>query len=327
MGDMDANSNNKRRTKSPKPIENPLLNKNHQFVLGGSRMDSAPSLLPENESIRNPLGNAFSTGIRSQQQPKTPGPPPTASLSLSTVSLPPPATDAPTAPLPLAAGESMTSNSKLRQLQQNEIASPSIQSPEMIRYQQPLTATETSLSVYDNSISGNNNHWVVAYGYTNQEEFEELLYILSGYGTTVTKFSNRNWLALQYECRTAAEKALCSQPIILKSASLCGTVRGSKNLLERLRSQPSLPPLLMGSSTNKSLSSYSSFNNNKNMLMMEKNQALEEQDILAQYNTDRSNGDYYDQDTNMDSYPASICEQLFSWYFGWNNNDSHAHLD
>lgn len=152
------------------------------------------------------------------------------------------------------------------------------------------------------------NHWVVSYGYANREEFKELERILTSYGPISQNHANANWLAIKYESRLAAEKALCSQPIKLSSNSLCGTVRGSQQLLQSLQAQqPSKQRTLGNQSATAPLG--------KSSEMQIESASLSEEDILARY-------DGYD---GMQRNNGSICEKVMAWLFDWDRmNKPHS---
>jgi hypothetical protein len=88
------------------------------------------------------------------------------------------------------------------------------------------------------SIDGRGN-WVLVYGYTNREQYLALLKTFSSYGTVLQQKGNNtwfdvhgksihsNWLALQYESRLQAEKALCHNHFQIEPGIFCGV-----NLLE-----------------------------------------------------------------------------------------------
>ena len=293
IASMEAN---KRRSKSVKPIENPLLNKGFppQFALGpsGARMEATPSLLPENDTARRPL---TTLGVN-RPRLHTVGPPPSASLSLSTVVLPAAVEASRSSQTPKKDGDITGRMAK------DFTPPPPVQTPEPMR-NRLAPSTSTSLSEAENT-------WVVAYGYSNREEYLELLQILLGFGTIIEQQSNRNWLALKYEARLSSEKALCSQPIVLSSASLCGTVRGSPQLLRRLSAQSPSEVLAL---RNPGPSSKS--------LAMTQRKLLQEEDILAEYAIEST-------DVNKRA-PSSVCEKLMFWYFGWeqHQNSQHLHLE
>ena len=105
----------------------------------------------------------------------------------------------------------------------------------------PLLKKENKVDSYFQTLSNFSSeslvadHWVVAYGYTSSNEYEELLRILSSFGSIEKHEAGGNWLAVLYESRLSAEKALVSQTILLKN-TLCGMARGTPSLLQSLSS-------------------------------------------------------------------------------------------
>jgi len=188
------------------------------------------------------------------------------------------------------------------------ITPPPANSPRLLQHSQVLANPSNDFP------SGDSGNWVVSYGYANREEYKELERILTSYGSIINSQANANWLAIKYESRLAAEKALCSQPIRLTTNSLCGTVRGSSQLLQTLRAQQ----------PNDSLKSAEyAFNavETKGKEMTLGSAGLSEEDILAQYDVQ----DQYDSDLR---HSGSICEKVLAWLFGWDKVPAHKpHAD
>jgi hypothetical protein len=199
------------------------------------------------------------------------------------------------------------------------VTPPPLASPRLLWDQHHPQSTELSTV----APTSDTNNWIVAYGYSNREEYQELVRILNGYGQILQQQSNGNWLAVKYESRLAAEKALCSQPIRLTSNSLCGTVRGAAQLLQSLRDQQRNEALK--TTTTPSLSSsapsfaFPSETMADNQHMTQSN-GLEEKDILAQYNK-------HDGDDSHRRPPTSVCEKLLAWFFEWDSTTHHSHSD
>jgi hypothetical protein len=169
----------------------------------------------------------------------------------------------------------------------------------------------TNTAVVVSHESSTHNHWVVGYGYTNREEYQELLEVLTSHGPILQKQeSSSNWLAIQYEGLLAAEKALCSQPIRLAySGALCGTVRGSPQLLQGLQARSH--NLLLTASKEPTTTTLTTSNN---ALVYHKASSLNEEDILAQY---------VEEDEEGNRRSTSVCDKLFAWYFGWSDDSKH----
>lgn len=304
--------------KSPKvvTIENPLL-KRPQFMLGATQMTPATNQHQTQNQPRSPLASLSVN--RSGMANKTPGPPPKASLSLMSMSVP--ATEvswilslllqrfdkwpeiASVLHVSLQTTEATSDTglgqSKLMSSRDNPpITPPPVNSPRLLH----PSALVNSRSDFPSGDSGN---WVVSYGYGSREEYKELEGILTSYGSITSSQANANWLATKYESQLAAEKALCSQPIRLSSNSLCGTVRGSSQLLQTLRAQQPNDSL-------KSAVYRLNAIERKDKEMTHGSAGLSEEDILAQYDLQ----DQYDSDWRQS---ASICEKVLTWLFGWDN--------
>lgn len=127
-----------------------------------------------------------------------------------------------------------------------------------------MATTTTTTAIFGTSTTTGN--WVVASGYTNRQEYEELKQILlrvgkvvqlkeqasssqkhstlamftgaddTLYGNSSSVMSGGNWLAVQYESKLAAQEALTNQPFVLHcSGNVCGAFNGMQNgLLQRL---------------------------------------------------------------------------------------------
>jgi len=178
------------------------------------------------------------------------------------------------------------------------ITPPPLNSPRLL-HQSQMTVNSTG-----NFPFGDSGNWIVAYGYANREEYKELERILTSYGSILNSKANANWFAIKYGSQLAAEKALCSQPIILSSNKLCGTVRGSPQLLQTLRAQQPHDCL---KSADYALNAARS--EVKGALESEPS-VLSEEDILAQHYAQ----DEYDCDRR---HADSICERMLAWLFGW----------
>lgn len=153
------------------------------------------------------------------------------------------------------------------------------------------------------------DHWVVAHGYTSLNEYKELLGILSSYGTIQSQESGGNWLAVLYESRLSAEKALCCQPVLL-SNTLCGMTRGTPQLLQSL----------------------SSGKGEKKQFDMADNEETSNEGKRVEYATSRGNLSERDilqlensaYESRKPYKPKSVCDKVFAWYFGW---EDHPHSD
>jgi hypothetical protein len=152
------------------------------------------------------------------------------------------------------------------------------------------------------------DHWVVAHGYTSSSEYKELLGMLSSYGTIQSQEAGGNWLAVLYESRLSAEKALCCQPILL-SNTLCGMTRGTPSLLQSLSSGKGEKQQQDTMKGEEPLAGASSHNDIKGG-------NLKERDILMLENSAYESRKPYQ--------PKSVCDKIFAWYFGW---EDHPHSD
>eukprot|EP00535_Pseudo-nitzschia_heimii_P000819 CAMPEP_0197185030 /NCGR_PEP_ID=MMETSP1423-20130617/11088_1 /TAXON_ID=476441 /ORGANISM="Pseudo-nitzschia heimii, Strain UNC1101" /LENGTH=336 /DNA_ID=CAMNT_0042635993 /DNA_START=120 /DNA_END=1131 /DNA_ORIENTATION=+ len=231
--------------KSPKGtiIENPLM-KNAQFSFGGSALVSSQRTTTTalQAMPRSPLmaltpnrddNNRHQQELKKKtRQIATPGPPPKMSLSLTNGMAMPMQTK------PGIANEPKTTQQE--QLFDTKKTGGATTTPIPVA-SPPLLKKESDNDLYFSSLSRFSSeslvadHWVVAHGYTSSNEYEELLRILSSYGTIQKQEAGGNWLAVLYESRLSAEKALVSQTILLKN-TLCGITRGTPSLLQSLSS-------------------------------------------------------------------------------------------
>jgi len=155
-------------------------------------------------------------------------------------------------------------------------------------------------------------HWVVAHGYTSSKEYEELIRILSTYGAIQSRKAGGNWVAVQYESRMSAEKALCCQHILLGN-TLYGMTRGTPSLLQKLSS---------GKGEKQRQDSMQGNTKEVESTPIDEGIAprsagnLKEHDILLLKNSAYESRKPYK--------PKSVCDKILAWYFGW---DEHPHSD
>jgi len=155
------------------------------------------------------------------------------------------------------------------------------------------------------------SHWVVAHGYASSTEYEEMFAILSSFGRIIRLEASGNWLAVQFESRLSAEKAICSQPILLAN-SLCGIARGTPSLLQKLntgKEQSKRQPQNTAQGKEQ---------NTKKKILTSTTGNLNENDILLLENTSFTG-------CHQHNKKNSICEKILAWYFGW--DEGHSHLD
>mmetsp|Transcript_4855 Transcript_4855/g.10855 ORF Transcript_4855/g.10855 Transcript_4855/m.10855 type:complete len:348 (-) Transcript_4855:15-1058(-) len=327
----------KKPPKSPKGtiIENPLL-KNVQFSSYGGGVSAlttttrttttqqAMSLSRSPLVAMTPNRDNLQQGNQQSQKPAyakqiaTPGPPPRMSLSLMGGMAMPMQMDA--------------SAAKEPQMKQQEQRFDTLKTPAALSIPMPGGSTPLLVKKADNdndsyfkessgfsSESLVADHWVVAHGYTSSSEFKELLGVLSSYGTIQAQEAGGNWLAVQYESRLSAEKALCCQPILL-SNTLCGMTRGTPTLLQSLSSgkgekhQQDLFP--GGGGVQATEPPEQRQHNGKNVDARGTRGILNERDILRLENSAYESRQPYQ--------PNSVCDRVFAWYFGW---DEHSHSD
>jgi len=290
--------------------------KNAQFSYGGSiqRTSTALQTMP-----RSPLlvVTPNRDNVRHQQELRkktsqiaTPGPPPKMSLSLMSGMAMPMQTK------PAIAHEPQTTQKEQRFDAKKATATVStpipVASPPLLKKQSNNDAYFNSTSRFS-SESLVADHWVVAHGYTSSNEYEELLRILSSYGTIQKQEAGGNWLAVLYESRLSAEKALVSQTILLKN-TLCGMTRGTPSLLQSLSSSKGEKQQQNMMQGEDKVSDQSSNNGKRNE---HRSGNLNERDILMLENSGYESRKPYK--------PKSVCDKFFAWYFGW--EEEHLHSD
>lgn len=149
-----------------------------------------------------------------------------------------------------------------------------------------------------------NGNWVVAYGYRNDREADELLSILREYGPILSTKSNANWIAVQFADGLSAAHASARQ-IVRVGATLCGVSKTSTDLMHELIAETVNAPC------DRRESSLSKVGNNA---------SLGEEDILAGYSI--SGGP-----RSLTNRPKSVCEKIFYWYFDWDMPTEKDHSD
>lgn len=115
--------------------------------------------------------------------------------------------------------------------------------------------------------------WVVAYGFTNQQELEALLSILKSCGQILATKSNSNWIAVQYPDNLCAARASSKQMVPIGSV-LCGISRATGQFLQELLARPSQPLGLSALPNTAAI---------ENSLATSTSASLQESDILARY--------------------------------------------
>lgn len=221
---------------------------------------------------------------------RTPGPPPKASLSLNSKLGSPPK-------------ETSSFETHLKSAVQVRISSP--QSLFCSREDDsPRVGAVGGLQLVDRETW--KGHWVLAFGYTNDSESQELFSILKDYGRILsTKKSSGNWMAVQFQDEVSAVRASARQ-ILRVGSILCGISRTNSQLLQELVSKQS--------AENFDLSAEPFL---RNSLSPQKS-SLGEDDILAGYANKES------EISMARKIPKSICEKLFYWYFGWDTSKLHG---
>ena len=200
------------------------------------------------------------------------------------------------------------------------VASPTFLSPDT-RFKSSSTATTSSTMTTTGLMSAArmtspSDHWVIAYGYQNTNDYNEFRQRLSHHGIILQQqdSNGRNWFAVQYETQVSAEKALCGQPIRLSSNCLCGTVRGSPELLTSLVGGAGTSSAKEGGSL-PYIENVQSKHQRSSSTKMEcsNSRPIEEKDILAFDGTDEK--------ANRRNRPNNVCDKVFAWIFGWSLTD------
>mmetsp|Transcript_21782 Transcript_21782/g.24319 ORF Transcript_21782/g.24319 Transcript_21782/m.24319 type:complete len:297 (-) Transcript_21782:234-1124(-) len=282
------------RPKSPQSrLENPLLTGQFSSYSGGE----IPSILSRSPLMVKNSNNNIQTSIvknrKENQLLSTPGPPPKASLSLM---------GGLTLPMESRTAQEVQSTGDLPKTPTAGVSTPvPVKSPPYLGGKKSTTSSSSSFE----------SHWVVAHGYSSSIEYKELLAILSSFGRIQREEANGNWLAVQFESRLSAEKAICCQPVLLAN-SLCGIARGTPSLLQKLNTgkqqqqqqqQQQQPP-----------------QKKAHIISVIKSEIpkLDESDILLLENSsDTENRQLYQS--------KSICDKMLAWYFGW--DEEQPHLD
>jgi len=144
------------------------------------------------------------------------------------------------------------------------------------------------------------------YGYATASQYDEILRRFADYGHILDHRGScqpgrSNWIALQYESRLQAEKALCHQHLQLIDGVYCG--------VKRLDDKD--PILLQAADTSLSDLWTKSSSAGRDSLVPQKldmnggrvNGGLEEKDILLTYGSP----------TRLHKHRRSLCERLVRW--------------
>jgi hypothetical protein len=171
----------------------------------------------------------------------------------------------------------------------------------------------SSSSLQAASMSSDSDHWVVAYGYTSLTEYHELLDLLTLFGSIQQHHSGGNWLAVQYESRFSAERALCSQPVTLgNSNTLCGTVRGTPSLIQSLWTRSNNK-----ASSSTSISERTSVATPKRTVQRPGGSFTSGRATMIEDNDSKWLNVDGNQIEDRPRIPTTACQKLMSWYFGW----------
>jgi hypothetical protein len=164
--------------------------------------------------------------------------------------------------------------------------------------------------------------WVVAYGFTNERERQELLSILKGRGQILAIHWNAsNWIAVQYPDELCAARASAKQ-IVPVCSVLCGISRVTGSFVQELLSRS-------GKSLESSLSSSPSgvFDTSSDAVTsapIVPSVSLVEEDILVGYNTEKSMrnttaGFEVANAPHARGGDSSWLVRAIYYYFGWNS--------
>jgi hypothetical protein len=161
--------------------------------------------------------------------------------------------------------------------------------------------------------------WVLIYGYASSNHYQEIFRRFTQYGHVLDRRGScqpgrSNWVALQYESRLQAEKALCHQHVQLADGIFCGIKRLDDNdpiLLQA--ADNSLSGLWTSTATNMESDRMMLSNEQSESTMLNgdvtptsnANGVLEEKDILL-LPGDRTH-------TNGGGRKGSICEKVLRW--------------
>jgi hypothetical protein len=179
------------------------------------------------------------------------------------------------------------------------------------------------------------NAWVLVYGFSTQSQKEELVLLFDSFGRVIHRHggvtATSNWIAIQYQSRLEAEKALSHRPIELVGPVFCGVERLSPQKRQSLfhasvatttaTAESTAPteylPLTNGSASERTGTQVlftqmvpvtTGTSNSNNNGFASSSGGLEEKDILL----------YGDESEQLRrAGQKSICEELLGWWFGW----------
>lgn len=167
----------------------------------------------------------------------------------------------------------------------------------------PTTASSDSSIFLPSATSG---LWVCVYGYATRDQYNEILRRFSQYGHIVTHKGScqpgtTNWIAIQYESRLQAEKALCHRNLQLNDGIFCGVFRLEDNDPKVLQTTSSLwmPPRFSALLTN-GVSNHEKSGSD--------HEGLSERDILL----------VHEKEDDRDDRERSVCLRFVRWLLGVN---------
>jgi hypothetical protein len=198
-------------------------------------------------------------------------------------------------------------------------------------------ASSLSTSIVPYHYLDEDNAWVLVYGFSTQSQKEELVRLFDSFGRVIHRHggvtASSNWIALQYQSRLEAEKALSHRPIELVGPVFCGVERLTPQKRQSLFHASAAatttataettavieyPALMNGSASERTSTTPVLFtqmvpvttgtSNSNNNGFASSSGGLEEKDILL----------YGDESEQLRrAGQKSICEELLGWWFGW----------
>jgi hypothetical protein len=213
----------------PKPIENPLLSRNSLTRYSPQQTRRSPTATALVPLSQNNNTNNSSEGLRHRRPEKN---------SSGFIAPPRASVDSLGAGLDSLKQVGSSSSTALTVATTATTTSPTAQ---------PLTLV-SSHHIPSPRRTSTPGCWVLVYGYTSQAQYDEILRRFSSFGHVLDHHGSyalgqSNWIAIRYESRLEAEKALCHQHMRLVDDIFCGVKRLQDNDPILLQAQGSLDSL------------------------------------------------------------------------------------
>jgi len=192
-----------------------------------------------------------------------------------------------------------------------------------VESKQHTPSAKSSLLPYEIPSGGDYGNWVVVYGPCTSAQFQTVVRRFGSYGTILTtrggSGEKANWIALHYDSRLQAEKALCQHNTFLEDNILIGVTRATPTLARQLGFSG------VDTSISKGIATPSSLFKSPNVTHMQSKETsgdshmeLDEDDVLlGGREHPRTQGNASGATGTTNGRSTGPCQKVLSWVFQW----------